>query len=160
MSFSFVDFNEKKWRLFFSALHEKVVEFLIETDNPPEMCTVWLTRLLNNDPNIFIVVEFGEDFTIESHAVITLEQDNKGKFFFCHQLKAKAKKNSSFVSDVITYFDELKSIIPDLYEMRMLTNESKAKAFQKKYGFSVERVLMTRKIEKSLTRVDDPSLAS
>lgn len=141
-----VNLQERRWQLLYHALYRKVQEFLVETDNDPRMADQWFARLVMGDPGIFLLVDLDEQFEPESHAVVTIEAKGQELVAFVQQTQVKARRDSTFVWDGLEFIRQLALQEPRLTTIVHATSPERARAFERKYGFEVERVVMHKAI--------------
>lgn len=141
-----VDFKDERFCLLFSKLKSRIEHFLADHDEPTEFANGWLARVLNNDPNLFIYIELDERFDIISHHIFEIQIYKGQRVAFVYQTEACKKQGNTFVQECLALNDQMKQLVPDLAKTVIATRPSRAKAFEKKYGFEAEWVIMTRPI--------------
>ena len=135
-----VDFSIEAFRLLFESIYKRVESFALSEGESSLDVKVKFASLLLGDGRYNIIIDLTET-GVSSHCLYVHNHPT----IFVEQIKVDDPKNGSFAKDCLTYLEN----IPNIQQINMTANENKYKAFKKKYGFKVHKVLMVKSVESS-----------
>lgn len=136
--------NDALARILHNSLYERMISFCEKyTPEVPAQLVVGnlLARLYNGDDSLHILVDIDDDYKIKGHAILDIQEHSGCKVIFCYQ--AQGDKGNSTLDNGMQYVDELAQAIGAVSAMFTVTQHSKA--FEKKYGYKVARVVMVKR---------------
>lgn len=138
-----VDFNEPLFRALFPILFDRVAKFAIAEGGTEPQVAFKFAQMLANEGNNHLLIDFDiETNQVLAHCMYTVQNSPVGLQIVVEQLEATTGHNQDFVKEALAYAET----IPNATQICMGTSSKKYKAFQKKYGFSVYKVLMIKDI--------------
>jgi hypothetical protein len=140
--------NDSLSRILHQPLYHRLLTFCTQytPELPPEpVITNWLNRLYNGDPLLHILVSIDNNYTINAHSVIDVQLVNGTAIVVVHQCQHD-KANSALVNEVMEYIDKLVTMYNAHCSLFFITKHNKA--LEKKYGYSVSRMVMIKATNK------------
>ena len=147
MSLYKVDFALPMWRALFPLLYDKVLRFGLEQGNPEQELKLRLARLLLNDSTVVLLVELeeGNYSSIKAHCLIQLLQE--GQIAAVEHMEITPDKSSTFAQDCLDYISKTLTLQYPIGKIVFSTSRHDYRAFQRKYGFTVQSILLTKEIK-------------
>lgn len=136
--------NDNLSRALHQPLYERLTAFCHQyTPEFPADAIVssWLNRLYNGDSNLHILVRFDDQWNINGHAVIDVQETYGYKVIYCHQAQSNKGAPSTLDED-IEYMDKLQYQLGAYCSVFITTKHSKA--FEKKHNYKAVRTVMLK----------------
>lgn len=149
------DFSQDKFKLMYFSIWKRIRDFALEYDIyldrdvtlADSVANAFMCRLIQNDPKVVLLLELDPViFKIDSHLLVTIEEDHKGLVLFIQQV-LEDKTKSDFFAESLKYLESFKNLDQRFYKISGATKLTRAKAMERKYGFIVEKVMTSREIK-------------
>jgi hypothetical protein len=138
-----VDLSKPLWRYLYHEIYDRIYTMGIETEWKQEEITHRILRLQSGDRTLCLLVEL-KDNSIISHCLINLINE----VAFVEQANVDRRRDNPFIQQCEDYIcKELKLEFPHLTKIAFSTHRSEYRAFERKYGFSVLRVILQKDIK-------------
>ena len=130
-----VDFTKDYWRYLYQPLYVAVRDFALQCGDSEEQVALRFGRLVAGDSSLGLLVEMSE-LKVESFFLYSLTP-GIGFIDYC---VAKPRKDSTFLQECLEYLESL----PGVAKLVFTTSRHDYRAFERKYGFTLDRVIMSR----------------
>lgn len=145
-----VDFSLDIWRWLFQPIYKRLEIGTLASSDSVNTVLPRMLALLRGEPSFILLLNCDDtDVTkITGHCLYQLNKlDEHRVQAFCEQLYTDSGHDTEFTKACISYAEvELSKVYP-ITEITFLTDESKYRAFKKKYEFQVRKVLMFKEIK-------------
>lgn len=143
-----VDLSKEPFQLLYRQIYQRISSFIYQFNDPPENINAALSLLVAGDKNIYLLINVNDQGLIDAHCFCTLQPVGpNATVIFVDQMQIDDAKDSSKFMEQATFYMES---LPNVVRIVMVTTETRFKAFQKKYGFNIHKVIMHRDIKKEL----------
>lgn len=137
--------NDILARLLHQPLYDRLVKFAQEY-TPEGMADMaadaWLSALYAGDPNVYILVDIDDKYSILGHAVIDVRQTFGVKVAYCHQVQGE-KNSVVALHEGMEYIDKLMEEAGVAYIIIYLAKGSKA---MERHGYKTMRTMMIKTV--------------
>lgn len=138
-----VDFSQAYWRWLYEPLYQRVSAFALAHNWPEGQVQLRLARLVMGDESLYLITRVDDNTHIKGHCLFSIE----GPVLSCEQLEADSDISSEFTDECLMYGSALRANAGSkLQVVKFLTSVKKYRGFEKRYGFTVEGVLMTKEL--------------
>lgn len=138
-----VDFSQAYWRWLYEPLYERLLSFGKIHSWPLEQVQARMARLVLGDSSLYLLIALDYNTHITAHCLFALQ----GTVLYCEQLEADTGISADITEECFKYADTLKATtLPELTAISFGTTEKKYRAFARKYGFTVQKVLLSKEL--------------
>ncbi|SRR6266567_3697966 len=138
-----VDLSKSIWRYLYHEIYDRIYNLGVENNSNEQELLTRILRLQANDKSLYLLVEL-KDSTIISHCLINI----LGNVAFIEQVQADRRRDNTFAQDCLDYIEtEVKNTFPNITKILLSTKRDEYRALERKYGFSVESIVMERDIK-------------
>jgi hypothetical protein len=138
-----VDLSKPLWRYLYHEIYDRIWSMGVETEWKQEEIINRILRLQSGDTTLHLLVEL-KDNSIISHCLVNVLHE----VAFVEQAHVDRRKDNPFIQECEDYIStQLKQEFPQLTKIAFSTHRSEYRAFERKYGFSVLRVILQKDIK-------------
>lgn len=146
--------NDNLGRILHFALHQRLYNFCIKytPEFPAEIAVNnWLNRVFMSDPNLHLLVEVDDAYTITEHALVEVQSarvrvNTDHKVIYCHQAQHD-KPSISHAVELMEYIDKLREHEGAIASIFSIANARHAAQFQKRHGYQILRTVLIKTSE-------------
>lgn len=140
--------NNQLSRILHDQLHNRMITFArkYSPELPADPIILgWMGRLFSGDESLHILVTFDEStLQITEHAVVDVQQAYGHRIIVCHQTEHD-KPNIAALDETSEYAEKLAAEVNASSIIFFV--EQHSKAFMRRYGYTIARTMMVKKIE-------------
>jgi hypothetical protein len=138
-----IDFSSQLSRTLYDTLYQRLLAFgaITGEENVEQYVKTRLAEIQAGNAEVHLLVNVQENGRVNAHCLIKFNRLSPESFeAFCEQLQVDGGVGEEFLKDCEAYVQQF----PTVSRIRMLTDEGKFRAFRKKYGYEVVKVVMEK----------------
>lgn len=140
-----VDFEKQLFCNLFGDIYNRLLIFGLEHNHTQNHIKSRIMGIFAGDNTIHLLVDLSDTGTITGHCLLVFTQIDADKYTcFCEQMQVDRNGDSKFVQACIDYVSSMVGVV----KISMVTEEKRARAYKKKYGFEIDQVLMELDLNK------------